>query len=88
MRDSLKNPLHFVGIRQSAPTVKKKKRKRAEYQKYIDKLEQKDCSKAIEQLSKDAKAEIKEGKQKQDERQSARQHFVYSLRLKYVSRWG
>ncbi len=25
MRDSLKNPLHFVGIRQSAPTVKKKK---------------------------------------------------------------
>ncbi len=22
MRDSLKNPLHFVGIRQSAPTVK------------------------------------------------------------------
>ncbi len=26
MRDSLKNPLHFVGIRQSAPTVKKKKK--------------------------------------------------------------
>ncbi len=26
MRDSLKNPLHFVGIRQSAPTVKKNKR--------------------------------------------------------------
>ncbi len=25
MRDPLKDPLHFVGIRQSAPTVKKKK---------------------------------------------------------------
>ncbi len=28
MRDSLKNPLHFVGIRQSAPTVKKEEEMR------------------------------------------------------------